>query len=165
MTKLVDPATGLVRVGAGEGPAYWLAGDTYTVKTSAGSTGGVLGLVEASIPPGSGPPPHCHSREDETFYLLSGSLEIRGDDDIVLAAAGDVVFLPSGTVHSFRNIGVDAARALIIITPAGFEGFFVDAGAPAESGVSAPPPGPAELARVVAVAPGYGVELTAPHRS
>jgi hypothetical protein len=68
-------------------------------------------------------------------------------------------------VHSFRNIGSDAARALIIITPAGFEGFFADAGAPTEPGVSAPPPGPAELARVVAAAPRYGVELTAPHRS
>jgi hypothetical protein len=83
----------------------------------------------------------------------------------VHATAGDIIFLPRSTVHSFRNIGVDAARALIIIAPAGFEGFFADAGAPAESGVSAPPAGAAELARVVAVAPRYGVELTAPHGS
>ena len=162
MTFVGDVATGLVHVCAGEGPAQWMVGDTYTVKASAASTGGALGLVEASIPPGSGPPPHRHTREDEALYLLAGSLEIRADQDIVHATAGDFVFLPRGTAHSFRNMGVDAARALIIITPAGFEGFFADGGAPAQPAAPAPPPGPAELARVLAAAPRYGVELSAP---
>jgi quercetin dioxygenase-like cupin family protein len=162
MTFLRDLATGLVHVPAGEGPARWMVGDTYTVKASKSSTGGALGLVEASVPPGSGPPPHRHTREDEAFYLLAGSLEIRADEDIVHAAAGDFVFLPRGTLHSFRNMGVDAARALIILSPAGFEGYFAEAGAPARPGVPAPPPGPAELARILAAAPRYGIELSPP---
>jgi quercetin dioxygenase-like cupin family protein len=163
MTFVQDLATGLVHVLAGEGPAHWMAGDTYTVKASKASTGGALGLVEASIPPGSGPPPHRHTREDEAFYLLAGSLEIRADEDIVHATAGDFVFLPRGGVHGFRNMGLDAARSLILISPAGFEEFFADAGAPAQPGVPAPPPDAAELARVLATAPRYGVEPSPPH--
>jgi quercetin dioxygenase-like cupin family protein len=163
MTFVRDGSTGLLHVPAGDGPAHWMVGDTYTLKASGLSTGGALGLVEASIPPGSGPPPHRHRFEDEAIYLLAGSLEIRGDEnDVVDAAAGDFVFMPRGALHSFRNTGVAAARALIIITPAGFETFFGEAGAPARPGVPAPPHDAAELARILDAAPQYGFELGPP---
>src|SRR3954454_1417631 len=58
-------------VRGGEGHAIWMAGDTYTLKATAESTGGSLALLEASIPPGSGPPLHTHGGEDEAFYLLA----------------------------------------------------------------------------------------------
>src|SRR5882757_8675154 len=67
---------GVSYVRAGEGPASWLVGDTYTVKATSESTGGAFGLLEASVPPGGGPPPHVHTREDEAFYLLDGILEV-----------------------------------------------------------------------------------------
>jgi uncharacterized cupin superfamily protein len=31
---------------------------------------------EAVVPTGGEPPPHIHGREDESFYVVSGSLEI-----------------------------------------------------------------------------------------
>ncbi len=34
-----------------------------------------LCIVEVHDEPGSGPPPHIHSREDETFYVLEGEYE------------------------------------------------------------------------------------------
>jgi quercetin dioxygenase-like cupin family protein len=162
MTFVRDLTAGLVHVRAAEGEARWMVGDTYTVKASGASTGGSLGLVEASIPPGSGPPSHRHTREDEAIYLLSGSLECRADDEVVHATAGDFVFLPRGVVHSFRNTGVDAARALVIITPSGFEGMISEAGVPAQAGVPAPPLDAAQLAHITATAPRYGVEMSAP---
>lgn len=162
MTFVREVTSGLARVPAGGGPAWWMAGDTYTVKLDAASTGGTLGLVEASIPPGSGPPPHRHAHEDETFYLLAGSLEVQANDDVVTATAGDVVFLPRGALHTFRNPGVDAARALIIITPAGFEGLFSQGGEPARPGEPPPTPGPDDIARLLAAAPRFGVELNPP---
>ena len=30
-------------------------------------------MMEAIVPPGHGPPPHIHSREDEAFYVLEGN--------------------------------------------------------------------------------------------
>lgn len=119
MTFIPGGATGLLHVPANAGSAWWLAGDTYVTKVGRASTAGALGLVEASIPPGSGPPPHRHTLEDEAFYVLSGSLEIRVEQELVHAGPGDFVFLPRGAVHTFRNMGVDAARALIIVTPPG----------------------------------------------
>ena len=40
------------------GAAVWLLGDTYTLKIAGEQTGGAFALLEAVVPPGSGPPPH-----------------------------------------------------------------------------------------------------------
>src|SRR3954467_410774 len=136
-------------VRAGEGAAIWMAGDTYTVKATAASTGGSLALLEASIPPGCGPPPHVQDGEDEAFYVLSGQLEISAGADTFVARAGDFVFIPRTTLHCFRNVGVDAARALILFAPAGFERYFREAGSAARPAEQAPPPSDEDLRRAL----------------
>ena len=57
---------------AGEDPSVWVVGDLYTIKTSGADTGGTFTLIEVSVPPGSGPPPHVHHREDQAFYIIKG---------------------------------------------------------------------------------------------
>lgn len=142
-------------VRAGEGESVWLVGDTYTFK----ATGDAFLLMEASVPPGGGPPPHAHSREDEAFYLLGGVLDVTADGETTRVAAGDFVFLPRGTVHSFRNPGVAAARALILATPGGLGRFFAEAGTPARPGEPAPPFDPADFPRLAGLSAKYGVEV------
>ncbi|WP_297549880.1 cupin domain-containing protein [Amycolatopsis sp.] len=84
-----------------------MVGDTYTVKATVESTGGAFGLLEASVPPGSGPPPHVHTRQDEAFYLLDGVLEVTAGEKTTVVRTGDFVYLPRGTAHWFRNPGVN----------------------------------------------------------
>ena len=148
-------------VAAGEGQAAWLVGDTYTLKATAEQTGGLFGLVEASVRVGGGPPPHVHSREDEAFYLLDGELEILTDGQVATARAGDFVYLPRGSVHSFRNTSSGSTRMLILVTPGGFERFFVDAGRPARAGEPAPPADPADFARIAELSAQLGSDLVA----
>jgi quercetin dioxygenase-like cupin family protein len=150
---------GFGHVRGGEGKAVWVAGDTYTIKATRELTGGAYGLIEASIPPGSGPPPHTHTREDEAFYLLSGVLEITAGEQEILARTGDFVYLPRGTVHSFTNPAVDPARALILASPGGFEKFFAEAGEEARAGEQAPPLGPADFARLTELSRHFGAEI------
>src|ERR1041384_7848796 len=45
--------------------AFWWQGGLYRIKARATDTGGALGLVEASLYQGFGPPLHVHRREDE----------------------------------------------------------------------------------------------------
>ena len=65
-----------------------------------------------------------HSKEAETFYIVSGSLEILLGDAIYQAKAGDFVYIPRGTVHSFKNVGSDEAVQLVTFVPSGMEKFF-----------------------------------------
>ena len=43
-------------LGVGEGRSIWVTGDRYTIKCSGNDTSGAYALVEAIVPPGSGPP-------------------------------------------------------------------------------------------------------------
>lgn len=52
--------------------AFWWQGGLYRMKARAADTGGSLGLVEASLYGGFGPPLHVHRREDEAFYVIEG---------------------------------------------------------------------------------------------
>lgn len=154
--------THVVHVPAGDGEKVWVVGDTYTLKARAGMTGGVVALVEASIPAGSGPPPHVHQNEDEAYYVLEGELEVLDGEETFVARPGSFVFVPRGTVHRFRNVGFGHAHMLVLITPAGFEEFFRAVGEPARAGEQAPPLGPEELARTMELAPRFGLDLRLP---
>ncbi len=147
---------------SGEGRAYWVAGDRNTVLATGEDTGGAYALFHTVVPPSGGPPPHVHRREDETFYVLEGELTFHADGRIIPAAPGTWVTLPRGSQHSFRNNGAAAARVLIVASPSGLEKFFAEAGREAVDGESQPPVTPADIERLVAVAPKYGIEIEPP---
>jgi quercetin dioxygenase-like cupin family protein len=142
---------------AGEGERIWIVGDTMTLKATAPATDGRLLLLENLTAPGGGPPPHIHTREDEFFYVLDGTFEIRIGDDLHTLGAGGFAFVPRGTVHNFRNTGERPARILVGFTPAGMEGFFRESGRPVTDDGPAPPLDEEEIARTIAAAQTYGL--------
>ena len=62
--------------------------------------------------PGAAFPAHKHPGE-EIIYVLEGSLEyeVEGKPPVTLKA-GDVLFIPAGTVHAARNVGSDKGSEL-----------------------------------------------------
>jgi mannose-6-phosphate isomerase-like protein (cupin superfamily) len=112
-------------------------------------------------PPSRWPPPHIHTREDETFYVLEGELEFVVGKRNISATAGSVVFGPRGVLHSFRNVGSTLSRMAVIITPAGLEKFFEEVGE-LVTDPSSPPEGSPDIERLVAVARKYGIEIPPP---
>jgi len=148
---------------SGEGKAYWVVGDLYTILASGEDTGGAYALMHAVVPPGGGPPPHIHRREDEAFYVLGGEVSFEADGKAIPASAGTWITLPKGSLHTFRNTGTTAARMLIVVTPSGLERFFAEVGQEATGTTSSPPPvTPADIERLLAVAPRYGLEIRPP---
>ncbi|MCF3960861.1 cupin domain-containing protein [Streptomyces fuscigenes] len=134
---------GIVHVPAGEGPARWFGADLYTVKLRAEQTDGAIGFVEASVPPGGGSLAHTHDRQTETFYLVSGELTFLSGERTFVGRAGDLVFVPPRSRHSFHNHGLRTAQLLFFYTPAGgAEEVFVEHGDQAEPGEFQQPWGP-----------------------
>src|SRR5678810_914808 len=90
-------------------------------------SGGGFSLVEHPIPPHAlGAPLHRHSREDEYSYVLEGRVGALLGDEVVYGEVGDLIFKPRNQWHSFWNAGDEPARILEIISPAGFERYFVE---------------------------------------
>ena len=145
----------------GEGERIWIVGDTMTLKATAERTGGSLMLLENLTAPGGGPPPHVHTREDEFWFVLDGTFDIRIGEEVHALGPGGFAFAPRGAVHSFRNTAPTPSRVLVGFTPGGMEGFFQDSGRPAIDDGPAPPVDEDEIARTMAAAPRYGVEAVA----
>ncbi|MFO0910082.1 MAG: cupin domain-containing protein [Isosphaeraceae bacterium] len=152
--------TGVSR--AGEGRSVWVVGDRCTIKTSGRDTGGAYAMIEITISPGGGPPPHVHHNEDEAFYLLEGRVEFHADGASFTADPGSWITLPRLSLHHYCNIGETDARMLVVVNPAGLDDFFLEAGQPVREGETAHPPTPEEIQRVVELAPRYGLDNRVP---
>ena len=100
------------------------AGDEYRYLATGNDTDGGYFLVEATVPPGGGPPFHIQTREEEAFYILEGELSFYGDDGEIVAGPGTFLNIPKGAKHRFRNNGSETAKMLFFFTPAGIEGLF-----------------------------------------
>ena len=139
---------------------YWGFGDGVAILASGKDTNGTYAQVEGMLVPAGEAPPHIHHREDETFYVLEGSLELRVGEDTYLARPGEYLRVPRGTVHALRNVGEHTARALVTFVPAGLEGFFAEVYQPVAGRTAPPPPPPADLMdRMKQAAPRYGCEF------
>ena len=64
------------------------------------------------LEPGTTAPRHSHPGE-EIIYVIEGTWEytVEGKPPVTLKA-GDVLFIPAGTIHSARNVGADRGREL-----------------------------------------------------
>ncbi|WP_203713566.1 cupin domain-containing protein [Asanoa siamensis] len=124
----------------------------------AAQTGGAIGIVEASVPPGGGPIPHTHATEEETFYVLGGELEFLNGDQTFIAGTGDLVHIPRGVRHRFLNVGFHTAKLLFIYTPGGAEGLFLEGGDEPRPGVQVENWGPERFDdRILGLFDKYGV--------
>ena len=96
-----------------------------TVKATEESTGGVVSVLEATEPPGFGPPIHVHHDCAEAFYVLEGEYVMTIDDQEHLCPAGSFIFIPQGARHGFR-VGDRPSRKLNFCFPASMIGYFDD---------------------------------------
>jgi quercetin dioxygenase-like cupin family protein len=146
-----------------EGQTVAVVGDVYRFLATGEDTNGKYAMWEAIVPPGGGPPPHVHSREEEAFYVLEGEITFQIGDKRIVATAGMFANMPVGTPHSFKNERDKPAKMLISVAPAGLEKMFFEVGVPlAEGATTALPPTKDEIGRLLALAPGYGIEIKVP---
>jgi quercetin dioxygenase-like cupin family protein len=162
-TAAASQKTRVKYVPTNTGAAYWGPGSLMTFIVTGNDTGGAFFLAEMFVPPGGGPPPHIHQREDESFHVLEGTLTVQVGEDTITASPGDFVLLPRGVAHSFKNNGDAPVRGLVLTAPAGLENYFAEVFDPATNRSAAPPPPSKELiAPAMAASHRYGLVLLPP---
>jgi len=109
----------------GQGRLIDLSEFEMVVKADAASTGGVVSVLEATEPPGFGPPIHVHRDAAEVFYVLEGEYVMHLDGEEVRCPAGSFVFIPLGVKHGFK-VGDVPSRKLNFYFPATMIGYFDD---------------------------------------
>lgn len=132
----------------------WVRSFSAAVRAGSAQTGGQHTVVEHELPPGRiAMPLHRHERETETTYVLEGVLSVQLGKRVFRAGAGSCIVKPAGIFHTYWNEGERPARFLDVISPGGLEAFYEEIAA------AIPPSGVVDIARVLEISRGYGIEF------
>jgi quercetin dioxygenase-like cupin family protein len=101
-----------------------MSGSSTELKLAGDQAGGDWAVVEWHLRAGDEPPIHTHTREDETLYVLDGSITAFVGDQRIDVEAGSYAALPKNVPHGLTVRG-DEARLLVTLEPAGAEYFLV----------------------------------------
>ena len=119
------PSARLAVVRPGGADPTMVPGFTAATRLAADATGSIS-IVEHVFAPGFLVPPHRHTREDEISYVVEGEIGFRSNGREVSLGAGGYIVKPRDELHSMWNATDAPARMIEIITPAGFERYFVE---------------------------------------
>ena len=72
-----------------------------------------ISVMQSVVVPGSGPRRHRHPHA-EIFVLEAGSGLFEVDGETFEAESGDILIIPPGAWHGFRNLGTDSLRLVAI---------------------------------------------------
>jgi mannose-6-phosphate isomerase-like protein (cupin superfamily) len=147
--------------------SYLFLGVTMKILLSSAETGGQFSLIEGIMPPGGDGGLHMHAKEDESMFLMEGTLDVTIGDRHFPLMAGESYFAPRSVPHRVRNTDATPARSLLVTTPGGFDEFIARAGIPLVAGsVPAPAPdaapSPEEMELLRALAAKFGITVIAP---
>lgn len=93
-------------------------GEITTFLLGANDLSGRISVHHSVLPAGIGAPWHTHDHDDEIFYVLDGEVEFGvGDQDGIVAVAGDLVAAGHGVARRFRAL--TDSHLLVMNTPAG----------------------------------------------
>ena len=75
-------------------------------------------LGTCAYPPGFTSNPHIHDTQEETFYCISGSGQIKVDGTVFDVGVGDAVFVEPGELHQCLNLhGSEDFKVVSVVTP------------------------------------------------
>ncbi|WP_109366547.1 cupin domain-containing protein [Ochrobactrum soli] len=109
---------------AGEGQIVEAFG-TNILRITSPQTRGATSVIEIIFPAGAETPLHVHQREDEMFRVLSGRFGFWCGENYDELDEGGIIFLPRNIAHRVKNVSTSDGRVMVILTPGGFEEFFV----------------------------------------
>ena len=130
--------------------AAWDDGEVLAVVLDGARTGGRLAVLLLRLAAGTAQPRHRHQREDETLYVLDGTVHVRVRGRSHPLPAGSGLFVPRGHVHAYATAA--PATVLALFSPAGFGDYFAERAAA----------GPWSVERLIALAARYGCTITGP---
>lgn len=143
----------------GEGHTITARNSTLVVKVFGKDTGSAWSLSRLDVPAGfvsTAPPPHYHTREEESFYVLEGTVTFQIGDREVRAPAGSFIKSPRNLVHRFSNPDPVGASLLVIGSPAGIEEYLIEIYELLRQ------PGPIDMAKMGEIFGKYGIVITPP---
>lgn len=140
------PTCHFQHIRASQGQALAVLGDIGIVKVPNAATSNQFLLMEWRVFPQRGVMMHAQASQ-ETFYILGGRFALQSlrqnqqEPYSLIAEQGDVVHVPKGVPHAYRNVGEQVGTMLVLFTPPGqTQQFFEAIGTPVDDLANPPRP-------------------------
>ena len=125
MTETVPSVLAGIWSPPGGGERLWTMGLALTTIVIPGeAVDDRYSLMEFMVPRHVSPPLHTHP-QDETFFMLEGTLTLQLGDDRFAFEPGATTHIPAGLKHTWRA-DTEIARWLVLSIPAGIDRLFRD---------------------------------------
>lgn len=134
-----------------EGEVLNVIGDIQTHKLLGSETDNQIVEWVDNVEPGTGIPPHIHTREDEIFRVVKGQIEIMVDGKTSILNPGDIAFAPKNLPHAWTVVGTEKAKMITSAFPAGIEKMFGE--------LADLPAGPPDFEKVAQICGNYGINF------
>jgi quercetin dioxygenase-like cupin family protein len=96
-----------------------VSGERFEFRRTAADTDGELLEFDLTLAAGGHVPgAHVHPEQEERFVVHRGAVRFRLGAKRIVAGPGDVVVVPAGKVHAFKNVGGEAAKVRVQVRPA-----------------------------------------------
>jgi quercetin dioxygenase-like cupin family protein len=89
----------------------------FSFQRTTDADGGDVLRIEAWVDPGGGVTPHIHPSMEERFEVLGGHPSFLAGRTWQTASAGEVVVVPAGVRHAYRNTGDEIAHMVCEARP------------------------------------------------
>jgi quercetin dioxygenase-like cupin family protein len=136
-------------VAPGEGEPRWYRDRLVDLRLTGAATGDRVSIVEVELPAGATTPLHRQPYDDETLYVLAGTVVVHVDGEDHVVEAGGIAFIPRETPHAI--LATEPAKIIVFGQPAGQERYFRALSVPAP-GRELPPPATGEPHPAAAIA-------------
>jgi quercetin dioxygenase-like cupin family protein len=108
-------------------------GSKFTIKILTSESNDKYTILDVIHPPNIGPALHTHPRGPETFCVIEGNYEFFLNDQSILAKAGDVICVPTGSPPRF--VTGENGGCVIVSSPPNLEFYFWDVSKMLKNGI------------------------------
>ncbi|MCS6811985.1 MAG: cupin domain-containing protein [Cyanobacteria bacterium] len=109
-----------------EGQRVQVLSDTVCIKLRSEHSPNRMVVVTVDVPPNGFVPPHTHAQEEESYYMLEGSMIMYVDDAEFTVEPGDFVHVPVGIPHGYRNKSGQSIKFLAWTIGGAIDDFFIE---------------------------------------
>lgn len=138
-----------------EGQNVRVLSDRICIKLKSSLSPNSMTVVTVEVPPGSAVPPHVHAKEEESYYILDGSMVIQVGSEVLTVKSHDFIHIPPGTIHGYRNDSDRPIHLLVWAVGGAIDDFFIEMGENIHEL-------PQDMPKLSEILDKYGVQMVAP---
>lgn len=137
------------------GQTLQVLSDRVCIKLKSAASPNRMAAMTVDVPPGGGVPPHTHTKEQESYFMLEGTMVMQLGSQELTIEPGDFVHVPAGTVHGYKNDSDRCVRFLAWSIGGAIDEFFTEM---AEKVRVLPD----DLPKMPAILEKYGIQMVEP---